>query len=199
MSTLTLCIIASASGAYFIWGYQTFSAYSKPGEGPSFASMLLWSIIDTIMWWSTARAHNDQTLIATYTILTVALTTILIAKKKYGWKPVDWFVAGIACICLVVSYLTPPIIAVTAGALSISAAGIPNIIGISKLEQKPTALLYWTIVFFMTGPLLILINLRNSGAEIKEYIYPSIAVTYWSIVCSISLFKTMQFRRPVIS
>lgn len=198
MSTLTLCIIGSATGAYIIWGYQTLKKGAKSEEGPTFASMLLWSIIDMIMWHSTRRAHNDQTLIATYTILTVVLTIILIVKKRYGWKKTDWVVAGTAFTCLIVSYITPPVAAVTTGALSISIAGIPNLIALSQIKKKPSNLLYLTVFFFLTGPILVVTTLYSGNADFKEYIYPSIAILYWFTGLSIVLYKHQKLKNPVI-
>ena len=179
MSPLTICVIASATGAYLIWGYQATKKDLKPGEGPSFSSLLLWSIIDTIMWVNTYRADNDQTLIATYTILTVLLTLILVFQKRFGWNKTDWMVAGIAFTCLVVSYVTPPIIGVLCGALSIGAAGIPNLIKISKGE--PTHTLVVTILFFLLGPIFSNVTQIMNNGELKDVIYPSIAMLYWLI------------------
>jgi drug/metabolite transporter (DMT)-like permease len=195
MSTLTICVIASATGAYLIWGYQATKKDLKPGEGPSFSSLLLWSIIDTIMWVNTYRAGNDQTLIATYTILTVLLTLILIFQKKFGWSKTDWFVAGIAFSCLLVSYLTPPVIGVLCGALSIAAAGVPNLINISK--HKPTKLLYLTIFFFFLGPWLSFMSilLKKEGG-LKDYIYPVIAMSYWAVAYVIA--RSVEIRRCAI-
>ncbi len=185
MSPLTICVIASATGAYLIWGYQATKKSLKPGEGPSFSSLLLWSVIDTIMWVNTARAKNDQSLIATYTILTVTLTLLLIAKKRFGWTKTDSLVACIAFACLLISYLTEPVVGVLCGALSISAAGIPNLTGISK--NKPTRLLYLTIFFFLIGPLLSILSVYINSGSFKDYIYPTIASLYWLLALFIAL------------
>ncbi len=197
MSPLTLCIIASATFAYIIWTYQILK--SKPGsddETPTFSSMFLWSIIDGIMWWSTRRAGNDQTLIATYTVLTITLMFIIFAKKGFEWKKTDNIVAGIAAACLGISYLSSPIVAVTTGALSISAAGIPNIIKLTKLKVSPSKLLYLTIFFFTAGPLLTLTDL-GMYSNLKEYIYPSIAIVYWSVNLCIVMYKSFMLRTPI--
>ena len=179
MSPLTIGVIASATGAYAIWGYQSLRKDLKPGEGPSFASLLLWSIIDCIMWWNTARAKNDQVLIGTYTVLTVALTIILFIKKRYGWTKTDTKIAVLTFVCFVASYLTPPVWAVLLGALSIATAGIPNLQKI--YANVPTKLLYLTIVCFLLGPTLTLISVYLQDGGDKEYIYPGIAVAYWFI------------------
>ncbi len=190
MSPLTICVILSATGAYCIWGYQSLRKDLKPGEGPSFSSLLLWSVIDIIMWVNTARANNDQTLIATYTILTVGLTIILILKKRLGWGKSDWLVAGIAFTCLIVSYLTTPVMGVLCGALSIGSAGIPGLIKISK--SQPTLLVYMTIFFFLLGPIFSVLTVFQMKGSLKDYIYPSIAIIYWSIALILAINKSSK-------
>ncbi len=179
MSPLTVCVIASAVGAYVIWGYQSLRKDLKPGEGPSFSSLLLWSIIDIIMWWSTRRAENDQTLIATYTILTVALTLIVLIKKRYGWSKTDSFVAVVALMCLVISYSTTPILAVLCGALSVASAGIPNLVKV--YQNPPTKLVYLTITLFLLGPLFTVLSVYMVDGTLKDYIYPCTAIVYWCL------------------
>lgn len=172
--------------AYLIWGYQATRKNLKPGEGPSFPSLLLWSVIDVIMWVNTYRAHNDQTLIATYTILTVALTLILVFMRRFGWSKTDTFVAVIAFTCLIVSYLTSPFVGVVCGSLSIASAGIPNLIRISK--SSPTNLLYLTIFFFFVGPLVSCISVFLNSGGMKDYVYPVVAIAYWGVAFFIALY-----------
>ncbi len=191
MSPLTFFVIASATGAYIIWGYQATRKTLKQGEGPSFSSLILWSIIDTTMWVNTYRANNDQALIATYTILTVALTLILVIRKRFGWNKTDSRVAGLAFTCLLISYLTAPIIGVLCAALSISAAGIPNLISIS--ENKPTKLLYVTILFFLLGPILSILGVYIGNGSLKDYIYPGIATLYWTTALCIASHSTKKY------
>jgi hypothetical protein len=135
------------------------------------------------MWVNTAIAKNDQTLICTYTVLTVFLTSILLIRKQYGWNNTDTKIAWLAFSCLVISIISfftkKPIIGVTCGALSISIAGIPHLIKLAN--SKPTTQSYLVILFFLTGPCISIINLYMKSGEIKEYIYPGIAITYWFI------------------
>lgn len=179
MDILTILIILSATAAYVILIKQAIKKGQTEKERLSFSSFFLWSIIDLIMLVNTIRANNDYVLILTYTILTIVLTIILLLKKQFQWSKSDTLVAGVACICLIVSYLTSPIIGVTAGALSISFAGIPNLINISK--QEPNKSLYWIIFFFLLSPFFSFISVTNEDGAIKDYIYPCIAILYWLI------------------
>lgn len=194
MHLLQFFIVASATGAYFIWGYQVATAKKESaGNGPSFASILLWLIIDTVMWVNTVRANNDQLLIATYTILTALLLLLLVIKKRFGWKPSNWFVAGIAFTCLVLSYVTGPIIAVFCSTLSIALAGVPNLKKIT--EGKPTKLSYLTIIFFMVGPALSALSVFLNNGQLKDYIYPIIAMIYWLSAFFIALATQKKFTK----
>jgi hypothetical protein len=194
MNLLQFFVVASATGAYSIWGYQVATAKKESvGNGPSFASILLWLIIDTIMWVNTARANNDQLLIATYTILTALLLLLLVIKKRFGWKPSNWFVAGIAFTCLVLSYVTGPIIAVFCSTLSIALAGVPNLKKIT--EGKPTKLSYLTILFFMVGPALSALSVFLNSGQLKDYIYPVIAMIYWLSAFFIALVTHKKFAK----
>jgi drug/metabolite transporter (DMT)-like permease len=184
MSILTLCIIASATIAYTILIFQTLKKNQKEEDKVSFSSFLLWLIIDVIMFVNTLRAKNDPTLIGTYTALTVILTGLLFYKKQFSWNKTDTKVAVLAFACLVISYMTGPIVGVTCAALSIGCAGIPNLIGISN--KKPSKLLYFTIIFFLLGPLFSVISVTIKNGLLKDYIYPCIAMTYWSIALVIT-------------
>lgn len=176
MNTQVILIIASIIGAYGIWFWQVLDKNSK--EKPSSSSLLLWSIIDIIMLVNTIRAKNDLTLILWYAIATVALTMLVFFKGEFKWdKRNDTFVAVIAAICLVISYLTSPLIGVISGALSISAAGIPNIIALRS--AKINKLSSWSIFFFIAGPAVTLLFLKNF--ELKDVVYPAIALSYWII------------------
>jgi drug/metabolite transporter (DMT)-like permease len=188
MNILTLSIVISASLAYVILIKQALRKNQKEEEKISFSSFLLWSIIDLIMLVNTIRAKNDYILITTYTVLTILLTLVLFFKKQFKWSKSDTLVAGIACICLVVSYVSSPIVGVTCGALSIASAGIPNLINISK--QQANKMLYWTIFFFFLAPLLSCVDVFIKNGTLKDYIYPCIAMGYWGIAFGISLLRT---------
>lgn len=176
MKIQVILIIASITGAYGIWLWQIFD--KKATSKPSSSSLLLWSIIDIIMLVNTIRAKNDLTLILSYTIATVALTAIVLVKGQFKWdKKQDTFVAIVAAICLIISYLTSPIVGVICGALSISVAGIPNMMILYKAKINTLSSL--NIFFFMSGP-MVTISFLNSF-ELKEIIYPGIAMLYWCI------------------
>lgn len=126
---------------------------------------------------NTYRAKNDMWLIGTYTFLTVLLTLVVLDKKQYKWTFTDTVIACVVFACLITSYLTDPITGVWCGALSISIAGIPNLIGIVK--QKPKGILFLTIFLFFCGSLITVVHLHGIQAAQKEYIYPCIALAYW--------------------
>ena len=183
MNTQIVLIVAGIVAAYSIWLWQIFDKNTKSKPSPS--SLLLWSIIDIIMWVNTVRAKNDDTLILSYAIATVLLTIVVFLKGEFKWdKRKDTFVAFVAAICLVVSYLTSPLIGVISGALSISIAGIPNMIGLRKAKINGLSLL--NILFFISGPTVTLLFLESY--EIKDLVYPVIAITYWIISLLLYLF-----------
>lgn len=187
MNTQVGLIVASITGAYLIWLWQIFDKNTKSKPSPS--SLLLWSIIDIIMLVNTVRAKNDYTLILSYAVATVLLTLIVFLKGEFNWdKRKDTFVAFVAAICLIVSYLTSPLIGVISGALSISIAGIPNAIGLRKAKINGLSLL--NIIFFISGPVVTLLFLKSY--ELKEVVYPVIAITYWIISLLIYLFSKKE-------
>lgn len=190
MRILPILTVASASAAYFILIIQTIRKDQKPEEKVSFSSFLLWLIIDVIMLVNTFRAKNNLVLIGAYTVLTTILTTILFYKRQFSWNKTDTKVAILAFACLVISYATRPIVGVTCGALSLACAGIPNLIGIYR--KRPTRLQYMTIIFFILGPLFSVISITMKNGLVKDYIYPCIAITYWSIALAMTLRN--QFR-----
>lgn len=195
MNILTGCIAAAASVPYLILVFQTLNKNRKESEKLSFSSFLLWSIIDIIMLVNTVRADNDYVLILTYTVLTIALTIILAIKEGFEWnKKSDTLVACIAFACLVISYLTSPFIGVIAGASSIVAAGIPNLINFSK--QEPSKKLYTIIGFFFLAPLLSCIQVFSRNGTAKDYIYPLAAIGYWAAIflCTKKISKTTKLK-----
>jgi hypothetical protein len=66
---------------------------------------------------------------------------------------------------------------VLCGTLSIFAAGVPNLIKMSKISR--TNLGYITILFFFIGPFLSFVQIFLNKGELKDYIYPFIAMIYW--------------------
>ena len=154
---LKIFTIIFAISAYVFLLIRAFKKNQSNDDKISFSSFLLWGILDIIMLVNTIRAQHDITLILIYTILTIVLVIILYFKKEFFWNKNDTFVAVLAFVCLVISYVSNPFIGVISGALALFSAGIPNLLKI--LKQKPNILLYCTILCFSLTGLTNLISI----------------------------------------
>lgn len=177
MGTIKYLMILAVSVSYLLLIFQALRKNQSEDEKASFSSFFLWSILDLIMWANTIRAKNDPTLIGTYTVWTVIFTLLLLFKKQYKWTKTDSIVAVITATCFVISQVVSPVWAVFAGALSITLAGIPNLIMINK--SPVNKMLIATIFFFILAPCLNIIDIYFKQGILKDYIYPVIGLSYW--------------------
>ena len=85
------------------------------GAGQSFATWILWAAMDSILAASTIIRHGNYYLPLGFAIGGVAMTILLLAKKRYAWGKLDTVILILVVVCIAVWEISGARAAIAAG------------------------------------------------------------------------------------
>lgn len=106
------------------------------GAGQSFATWILWAIMDSTLAISTLISHGNFLLPMGFATGSIVMTALLIAKKRFGWGWIDTTIAVMVVGCLVAWYLGGARMAIVSTTIATSLATIPGLLEMWKSPQR---------------------------------------------------------------
>jgi hypothetical protein len=161
----------------------------KGGE-QSFATWLLWVLLDAIAMVSTILEKGNSLLLIFYVIGGSTVTVLLLYKKLFKWTWFEWLILTLVIICLVVWKAGGSGTAIVASSLAVFIAGVPQIV---ELWQKPSKEIGCVYLGYAVAALLSLLG--GQGWTIEERFYPGVCAV---LCCLISLASFRRLDTQVI-
>ena len=134
--------IIGGVGTVLLFIPMAIQTVKENGAGQSFATWILWAALDTILAISTIMKDGNYLLPLGFSIGGVAMTVLLLLKRRFAWEKLDNLVLGLVVVCLVVWYLTGARTAIIASTLATSLASIPGLIELWQRPQRRVANLW---------------------------------------------------------
>lgn len=160
----------------------------KGGE-QSFATWLLWVLLDAIAMVSTILEKGNSLLLIFYVIGGSIVTVLLLYKKLFKWTWFEWLILVLVTICLVIWKVGGSRTAIVASSLAVFIAGVPQIL---ELWQKPNKEIGYVYTGYMIAALLSLVGGR--GWTIEERFYSGICVTLCGII-ALTSFRQKELKQ----
>ena len=117
----------------------------------SFASWLLWLILDVIVLIGLIVKNGSYLVYLVFTIGTFVVTLFLFLKRNFKWGKFDSFIAILVFICMIVYFSASSYLTIIIGTIALALAGIPQFIDILKDPRSTSTIAY--LLFSTSGTL----------------------------------------------
>jgi hypothetical protein len=128
--------IVGGVGALLLFIPMAFQILKDNGAGQSFATWFLWAVMDSILAGSTIVRHGNYFLPLGFAIGGVAMTILLLAKRKFAWTRLDTVIAALVVLCLIAWEISGARAAIVASTLATSIATIPGLVELWRNPQR---------------------------------------------------------------
>jgi hypothetical protein len=128
--------IAGGIGALALFVPMAVEAIKDGGAGQSFATWLLWAVLDTILTISLFLQRGNYLLPLGFAAGGVALTTLLLVKGRFAWSRMDSVILALVLGCLIGWRLGGEKTATVAATLGICLAGGPGLVELWRNPQR---------------------------------------------------------------
>lgn len=110
----------------FVFNYLhiTYGIWFK-GNKNNFATYALWLAFDGLALYNTYQNNEDPTLTLTFIIGTTLVAIGLLLKKSYEWTWVETLITVLVVICMVITQVSSPKVALNVTAIGLGIAGLP--------------------------------------------------------------------------
>src|ERR1035441_1540654 len=120
--------IAGGIGALALFVPMAVEAIKDGGASQSFATWLLWAALDTILTISLFLQRGNYLLPLGFAAGGIALTTLLLVKRRFAWSRMDSVILALVLGCLIGWRLGGGKTATVAATLGICLAGVPGLV-----------------------------------------------------------------------
>jgi hypothetical protein len=134
--------IAGGVGALLLFIPMAIQTVKENGAGQNFATWTLWAALDTILAISTIVKHGNYLLPLGFSIGGIAMTIVLLVKRRFAWEKLDYVILGLVVVCLIVWLVGGARTAIIASTLATSVATIPGLIELWQRPQRRVANLW---------------------------------------------------------
>lgn len=162
------------------------------GKEQSFATWLLWSILDALVVASLIYQHGNYKLSLGYMTGAIAITILLIYQRKVSWTWFETMIAILAIICMAVWWYSGPKAGTVASSLALAIASIPLQIAVLKNPKDAPILPY--ILFLVAN---IVSFLGGKSWTIEERFFPGSAIIVTLLVLLLAMRKPKTVKAGV--
>ena len=134
----------------------------KEGAGQSFASYMLWLVLDIIMLLGVLKGHANPVLYFTYSVGTAFVVVWLAIQKKYSWSSIETMTLILVAICVYVYFSSDARHSIVASCVSIDIAGVPLMI---KIYREPNKVPIKSFILFVFGSLVLVSSAPSCDIE----------------------------------
>ncbi len=130
--------------AYIPIGVFIFQDKKKGIKDYSFASFILWAVLDGIACTAYFLQKGDYILPGLFTLGSMSISILLLALKQIKWGGFEYFILALVVICIIVWFTSGPYGAAISSTIAVGVAGIPQLISVI-LKPKRKAVIIWTL------------------------------------------------------
>src|SRR3954471_6868273 len=94
--------ITGGVGALLLFIPMAVETLKEAGAGQSFATWTLWAALDSILAISTIMRHGNYLLPLGFAIGGIAMTIVLVIKRRFAGEPLDYVILAMVVVCLVI-------------------------------------------------------------------------------------------------
>lgn len=149
----------------------------------SFATWILWVLLDAIALATTLVKHGNYAVLASYVCGGTIVWVSLLVMKQFRWGLKEWLTLGMVLICLIIWYFSGPTGALVASTIAVFLAGWPQLKESWLEPDRHMALIYlgYALANFLS------FSARKSW-ELEEWFYYA-----WMVVlCLIIAFAASR-------
>jgi len=117
-------------------------ALKRGGAGQSFATWLLWALLDAILAASIIRQHGNYLIVVGFTVGDGVMAAALLWKHRVIWGWFETAVLALVLGCLVVWNVSGPRGVTIAGTVAICVAGLPGLVALWKNPDRRLATIW---------------------------------------------------------
>lgn len=128
--------IAGGVGTLLLFIPMAMQILKDDGAGQSFATWILWAAMDSILAASTIIRHGNFFLPLGFAIGGVAMTILLLSKRRYSWALLDTIILALVVGCIITWEIGGARTAIVASTLATSIATIPGLIELWRNPQR---------------------------------------------------------------
>jgi hypothetical protein len=176
--------IAGGVGALVLFIPMAVRILKDAGAGQSFATWLLWAMLDTILTISLFLQHGNYLLPLGFAAGGIALTILLLARGRFAWGRLDSVILVLVLGCLAGWKLGGARTATVAATLGICLAGIPGLVELWRNPQRKVGSI-WGWYVLANG----LAFLGGTAMTLEERFAPGVFAAY-------SLLMFLASRKP---
>jgi hypothetical protein len=136
-------ILLHAALAVAAFSYFPLAKEIAKGEDQSFATWLLWSLLDLITCISVYRQNGEWNLIAGYVIGGLSISLLLFRQGKISWSWFEYFIVILLTLCLGLWYLKGDRAATVMGTTAVCIASLPQFLGDYKKPKRKTVIAWY--------------------------------------------------------
>ena len=152
----------------------------------SFATWLLWMLLDGIATLSIIFQHGNWALVTLYTMGGLTVSCILLYKKQFSWTWFETMVASLVAICLVVWYFSGSWMATIASTTAMAISSVPQFLESWRNPAKAGKPIVWGGYTLAN----ILAFFGGKDWSIEERFYPGVCI----VLCTV--LTILALRRP---
>lgn len=160
-----LGVIAVYLGYYF--SYKTIkSELGSDDESMSFASFVLWAILDFISAVALYIKHGNPLLTILFVVGSGTISLYLFKHNKRSWGKSDWFITFLVMLCCIVWYFSGEIHAIIASTMAVLLAGVPQLLSVLKNPDKKLLPIF---ISFTLGNIFFFLISLYSGKDLFDF------------------------------
>ena len=153
----------------------------------SFATFMLWALLDAIATITTILQHGNYLLPLGYSFTAAAITIALIVKKKITWSWVESLTALLVLVCLVLWYTIGDKAGTVASSLAVVIATIPQAVDTYKKPEKTPAGIYF--IYFLAATLSFI---AGKTWTVEERFYSGSVIFLTAVIILFSMRKVIK-------
>lgn len=161
--------IAGGALALLLFIPMALQILKDNGAGQSFATWFLWAVMDSILTASTIVRQGNYFLPLGFAIGGVAMTILLLTKRKFAWTRLDTMIASLVAICAVAWEIGGARTAIVASTLATSIATIPGLVELWRHPNRTVGNIWGAYAFAN-----FLAYLGGTAMTIEERFTPAI-------------------------
>ena len=161
---------------------------SKGTIKQSFATWMLWLILDVTVLKGIIDQHGNALLFWIFASGTLLVTLFLIIKKQFSWGRFESFVGVLVMICILVYIKSGPYTATIATTIALDIAGIPQIIETYKRPKTTPTVSY---LFFTISSVLSVYG--ANAYTVQDMLPQTNAAVFCFIITLLSIRKPKSF------
>jgi hypothetical protein len=114
----------------------------ESGEGQSFASWLLWGVLDVILIVSLIEQHGNFWFVIGFAVGDLAIAGLLASQRRFNWGGFETIILALVILCVIGWKTAGPRAATIFSIAGVCVAGVPGFLTLKRNPDRKTARLW---------------------------------------------------------